>query len=185
MNRRAVLLLPGVLAACSSPDPLYYTLRPVPGATVRGGPKVVELRRIGLAGYLDRPEIVRQSEDYRLRIPGGERWGEPLGEMTGRILAEDLNSRMPGTSVFTATGSISAVPDATVEVNLQRFDVDAQGQVILLAQVAVTRRRGRDTSRTDSVRLQVTPAGATTTGQVAAMSAALGQLADRIARLLG
>ena len=64
MRRRAVLL--GVLAAsCASPEPTYYTLAPVPGASVPGapasgasgsalpaggGPRTVQLRRPGLAG---------------------------------------------------------------------------------------------------------------------------------------
>ena len=181
MRRRAVLLGLAALAGCASPEPAYYTLAAVPGQVSGGGPKLAELRRIGLAGYLDRPEIVRNSADYRLRIPGGERWGEPLGDLVGRILVEDLNMRLPGTSIFTSTGSISAVADATIELDLQRFDVDPSGQVAVLAQVAVSRRRGRANTSTQTVRLTVTPAGETTTDLVAALSRALGMLADRIA----
>ena len=172
------------LAACSSPEPAYLH---APGPARLRHPwrpvKLIELRRIGLAGYLDRPEIVRNNEDYRLRIPSGERWGEPLGDLIGRVLAEDLNMRLPGSSVFTSAGAISATADATVELDLQRFDVDASGQVILLAQVAVSRGRGR-TAATTAVRLQIPPGGSATRDQVAAMSLALGQLADRIAPLL-
>ena len=72
MRRRAVLL--GLLAAsCASPEPAYYTLAPVPaaapgagsaaGASGAGGPRTVQLRRPGLAGYLD-----------RLRDTGRSRW---------------------------------------------------------------------------------------------------------------
>ena len=146
--------------------------------------RLVELRRIGLAGYLDRSEIVRNNADYRLRIPTGERWGEPLGDMIARILAEDLNMRLPGSSVFTAAGAISATPDATIELDLQRFDTDADGQVVLLAQLAVTRGRDRAGAQAQTIRLRVPPAGASTRDMVAAMSVALGQLADRIAPLL-
>src|SRR5262249_53885313 len=75
MNRRlltrrrfALLALPACAAACSSPDPALYTLQMKPGPVTPSGPKVVELRDIGLASYLDRKHIVRSSEDYRLGI---------------------------------------------------------------------------------------------------------------------
>ena len=182
MIRRGFLLLPALVAGCASPDPLYFTLAARPGQPLGGGPRLVELRRIGLAGYLDRPEIVHNVADYRLRLDSNERWGEPLGELIARVLAEDLDSRLPGTSVFSATGAIAADPDATLEIDLQRFDVNGSGQVLLLAQVAVSRRRTARAAET--VRLMVPLPGGTTTDVVAAMSTALGQLADRIAVLL-
>lgn len=189
IGRRMVLLTPALapalLAGCASPDPVNYTLRALPGTPLRpGGPKVVELRRIGLAGYLDRSEIVRKQSDYRLSLSGQERWAEPLGGMVARTLAEDLNQRLPGTSVFTSAGSISADPDATLEIDLQRFDPDTNGQVVLLAQVAVSRTGRRGGTRAQTVRLVVTPTGAGTSELVAALSQALGQMADQVAALL-
>jgi uncharacterized lipoprotein YmbA len=188
LGRRMILTGPVVLlagvSACTSPEPNYFTLRAVPGAVVSGGVKLVELRRIGLAGYLDRPEIVRNQADYRLAIGSQDRWGEPLGALVARILAEDLNLRLPGTSVFTSAGSISADPDMTLELDLQRFDSDANGQVVVLAQVAATRTPGRDRSAAQTVRLVVAPADGSTTALVAALSQALGQLADRVAPML-
>ena len=186
MRRRHLLLaLPGALAACASPEPAYYTLAPVPGTPLQGGAKLIELRRPGLAGYLDRPEIVRAGSAYQLRVAGLERWGEPFGDLVGRILAENLSNRLPGSSVFTATGAITADADATLELDIQRFDADASGQVVLVVQVAVSRGRGRANARTLAVRRTVTPAGPSTAELVAAMSQALGQLADEIAPLLG
>ena len=184
MKRRTLLMLPMLAAGCSSPEPAYYTLAPRPGVAAGGGVRLVELRRIGLAGYLDRPEIVRNSSDYRLRITTGERWGEPLGDLVARVLAEDLTSRLPGSSVFTSAGSISATPDATLELDVQRLDADMGGQVVLLAQVAVTRAGGRGNAAAQTVRLVVQPASGATVDYVAAMSTALGQLADRIVPLL-
>ena len=179
-----LMALPAALAACASAEPAYYTLAPVPGTPRRGGARLIELRRPGLAGYLDRPEIVRAGSAYQLRVAGTERWGEPFGDLVGRILAENLNSRLPGSSVFTAAGGISADADATVEMDIQRFDADATGQVVLLAQVAVSRGRSRANATARTVRRMVTPAGAGTAELVAAMSRALGELADEVASLL-
>jgi len=178
------LALAGLVPACASREPAYYTLAPVPGMPRPGGPGQVELRRIGLAGYLDRPEIVRANSAYSLRLNGGERWGEPFGDLVARILAEDLNQRLPGTSVFTSAGSISADADATIEMDLQRFDADANGQAVLLAQAAVSRARARASATTRVIRLVVQPANPSTAGLVAAMSTALGQLADALATML-
>lgn len=180
MKRRLLLAAPLALAAtrCSSPDPAYYTLRTVPGPVQAGGPPAVKLARPGLAGYLDRPEIVRDSAANRLAIRSGERWGEPLGDMIGRVLAEDLSQRLAGSSVFTEAGTISVDPAATIELDIQRFDLDASLTVVLVAQVAVERGRSHDPAGTRSVRLTMAPASDTTSDLVVAMSALVGQLAD-------
>jgi len=180
-RRLLALALASAVPACTSAEPAFYTLAAVPGTARRGGPASVGLRRPGLAGYLDRPEIVRSNSAYSLRLTGSERWGEPLGDLFARILAEDLNSRLPGTSVFTSAGSITAEANSTIEMDIQRFDADPSGQVVLLAQVAVSRGLARASAATRIVRLTVQPASASTADLVAAMSTALGQLADAIA----
>jgi uncharacterized lipoprotein YmbA len=184
MRRRALLLAPVMLvvARCASPDPAMYTLRAVPGAVQGGGPASVKLSRPGLAGYLDRPEIVRDSTANRLLLRSGERWGEPLGDMIGRVLAEDLNQRLSGTSVFTEAGSISADATLRVELDVLRFDLDASGTVVLLAQVAV--QRGHDPAATRSLQLTARPAGDGTPELVTAMSGLVGQLADAVAGMV-
>ena len=185
MRRRTALLLPLLALGCTSPDPINFTLRAVPGPPGGGGgPRIVELRRISLAGYLDRSEIVRKQSDYQLSLTTRERWAEPLGGMIARTLAEDLNQRLPGTTVFTSTGSISTDPDATVEIDLQRFDAGTDGQVVLLAQAATSRGSGRGPSQARTIRLAVSPTGPTTTDLVAALSTALGQMADQVAGML-
>ena len=75
---------------------------------------------------------MRADSPYQLTLNGGERWASPLGDMIGRALAEDLSSRLPGSSVFTSSGAISADPNATVEVDIQRFDAASTGPVTLL-----------------------------------------------------
>ncbi len=179
-----MLLAPGILAVvrCASPDPAVYTLRAVPGAEQGGGPASVKVARPGLAGYLDRPEIVRDSTANRLLLRSGERWGEPLGDMIGRVLAEDLTQRLPGTSVFTAAGTISADASVRVELDVQRFDLDASGTVVLLVQVAV--EQGRESAVTRSLQLTARPAGDGTPELVTAMSGLVGQLADVVAGMV-
>jgi len=101
------------------------------------------------------------------------------------VLAEDLEQRLPGSSVFTEDGSITAAPDATVEVDVRRFDVGATGGVNLVAEVAVLQAgQGHPASTSRAVTLSEAPKDETTTSFVAAMSDLLGQLADQVAALL-
>jgi uncharacterized lipoprotein YmbA len=174
-----------MLAACgSSPEPAFYALAPTRGAAATTGLHTVRIRRPGLAGYLDRPEIVRQVTDYRLGVAANERWGEPLDAMLGRVLAEDVEQRVPGVSVFTEDGAITQDPDATVEVDVRRLDVGAEGRANLWAEVAVERANHQGSPASRSVQLSAAPASAATSALVATLSDLLGQLADQIAAML-
>ena len=185
LTRRALAaLLAATLAACASPNPELYTLVAVPGRKRHLADHSVELRRIGLAGYLDRPEIVQGEADYRVHLASNKRWGESLGTMLDRVFTEDLVERLPGVAVFTEAGAISTAPDLVLEIDVQRFDTDATGTLVLLAQVAVRRADARRAAHAETLRLTVQPASPATGDQVAAMSAALGQLADRVIDLL-
>jgi uncharacterized lipoprotein YmbA len=182
-RRFASLAVPLLAAACASPDPVYYTVATRPGATFPSGPKIVVLKDIGLASYLDRREIVRSSEGYKLDVMSNDWWGEALGGMLGRVLVVELSQRLPASTVYSESGAITVDANATVGVNLQRLDADRAGTLILLAQVAVEFNRPRRlASRTFTISKPMpTPS---IPGLVAAISDAVGELADGIAALL-
>lgn len=179
-RRGGLLLLAALPAACASPNPTLYVLAPVPGVVRAGAAHNIALRGISLARYLERSQIVRSSEGYRLAVLSNEWWGEPLDALINRILVQELTQRLPASVVYADNGAISIPPDATVEINVQRFDLDRAGALLLQAQVAVSGRA--PTSR--GVALTVMPADATTAALVAAMSTAIGQLADVVAGAL-
>ncbi len=187
-RRLGVLALPALglpaLAACgSSPEPGLYTLAVRQGSSLPKGPRVVQLRDIGLPGYLDRKEIVRSSEDYKLDVRANAWWGEPLGSMLGRVMVIELSQRLPNSKVYSESGAITADPNAVVGVDIQRLDADKAGAVVLLAQVAVQfNRPTRSVARNFAITKPVaTPDNA---GHVAATSDAVAELADGIAALL-
>jgi uncharacterized lipoprotein YmbA len=172
------------MAACtSSPNPALYTLASVKGTERSGAPKVISLQQVVTARYLERSQIVRSSDDYRLDVMANDWWGEPLGNMVDRILVQELSQRLPQSSVFGENSAISPSPDATVEINIQRLDRNRSGSVVLQAQVGISVRR-RTGSQLRNVTLEVAPPTPDIAGQVAATSAAVGQLADQIALLL-
>jgi hypothetical protein len=181
--RLAALALAAVLAACSSPSPVLYTIAPAQGQVQTGGPKVVALQQIATARYLERSQIVRSSENYRLDVMSNDWWGEPLSAMLSRVLTEELGQRLPQSTVIGETGAVSASPDATIELNIQRLDEDASGNLVLQAQASVS-FKGRGAPVLRSFRFVVTPPAAGIEGEVTAISTAVGQLADGLASML-
>jgi uncharacterized lipoprotein YmbA len=184
--RAARLVAVGSLAvftACSSPNPVLYTIAPAPGTPQTGGPKVVALQQISVARFLERSQIVRSSENYRLDVMSNDWWGEPLGAMLSRVLVEELGQRLPQSTVIGESGAVTASPDATVELNVQRLDEDASGTLILQAQASVS-FKSRGTPALRSFRFSVPPPAPGVPGQVTAISTAVGQLADGLTSML-
>jgi len=171
------------LVACSSPSPKLYTIAPVDGAARTRGPKVIVLQQIGLARYLERSQIVRSSENYRLDVMQNDWWGEPLGSMLSRVLIEEVSQRLPRSAVLGENDAVSSPADATIGLNIRRLDEDASGAVVLLAEAAVS-FKGRPTPVLQSFRLTAVPQGPGMQYEVAAISAAVGQLADGLVPML-
>lgn len=189
---RAALGLALALAACSSPNPALYTISRVSGTAEGGGPNVILLQHIATARYLQRSEIVRSSENYRLDILSNDWWGEPLAAMLSRVLIEELGQRLPQSIVLGESGAISASPDATIELNVDRLDQDAAGNVILEAQAGIRfkadkskrGRKGNEGPALRSFRFNVRPWFPGAAGEVAAISVAVGRLADGLTAML-
>ncbi len=183
MSRPTIAVLLGaLLAGCASPDPTYYALQSVPGAALPGASATIEVRRPGLAGYLDRSDVVLKNAGYILSVNGQLRWAEPLGDMIGRVLTQDLSQRLPGASVFAQSGAISADPNLRVEVDIQTFEADASGAVVLNAEVAVERGITRQPLSTRHLSITAQPSGPGAANLAASMSGLLGGLADQVAR---
>jgi uncharacterized protein len=184
-----VFLLCLSLGACgSSPEPVYYAMTAVTAARVPPPTPtwahLIKVRRPQLAGYLDRAEVVSGISRFRLRIAGGDSWSEPLGDMTGRILAEDLAERLAGSVVFTETSPITSSPDAVVSLDIQRFDEGDDGALTLRGSVSVERSEGRGVVAVRIVALHARPSDSNTAALVAAMSDIVGRLADQLVPLL-
>ena len=173
------------VAGCASPNPDIYTLQATAGAPVTTAAHVIELRKPGLAGYLDRSDIVLTNANYRVNTNSQLRWAEPIGDMVGRVLTEDLSQRLPGSTVFSESGAITADPDLRVEIDIQRFDQGADGRVTLLAEAAIESGHSHTPVRTRHIMLQTATAGPGATQLAAAMSMLLGQLADQMAQDAG
>ena len=171
-------LLP--LAGCGSSDPDYYTLKPWPGAAQGGGPLTLKLRTPGVASTLDRDYIVRSDQGYKLKLAHDAAWSEPLADMIGQTLAQDLQQRLPGTNVFTEAGAISTEAQAELELDVTQFAEGPSGQVELRATLSV-KRPDSGPAAGRALHLVTTPSGTGVNALVASLSQLLGQVADEAA----
>jgi uncharacterized protein len=184
LSRRRLMTGAAFLTAMSgctaSPPPRVFTLAPRPASSNDGVAMKLIVKRVEVAKYLDRPEIVRFSDPYELRIADLERWGESMHDMTTRILVENLSRRLPASQIVPESSPVDVRADAIVEVDVSRFDADASGETVLEARWAVQRDGRPSVVRLE--RIRVRPTSASTTDLVAAMIDALGQLSDQIAQ---
>ena len=176
------------LAACGSGDPTYYTLGAEPGAPHGGGPAIVEVRSPTVASFLDRDYIVSGTSDYALQLAGNGAWAEPLGQMVGRVLASDLAQRLPASSVYAEGTTAATTPDATVSLDIGRFDKDGGGTVTVAGSLSIRARAGEDGATPpgtlERFELRASDTGEGTAPLVAALSRLLGGVADKAANRL-
>jgi hypothetical protein len=173
-----------MMCSCSSPNPTLYTLSMVPGQVMSGGPAVISIREIAIARYLERPQIVQAENNNQLDVRANEWWGEPLGAMLSRVLAEELAQRLPQSIVLGENGAINSTANATVEINIERLDASAPKTVELIAHTYVSFANSKARPVLKTVRVQAAAQTPTMAGLVAAMSTAVGQLADSLAGTL-
>lgn len=169
------------LAGCGSAQPSYYTLSTWPGTAQAGGPLTIKVRTPSVAAYLDRDTIVRDDRGYKLKLADNAAWGEPLGNMIGRTLTQDLQQRLPGTTVFAESGAISTDAEATVEINISQFAEDRDGNAEIIATLLVQRPDSGPTSA-QAIHMTASPEGTNVGALAAALSKLLGQVADEAAR---
>ena len=184
IGRLAALLVLPLLAACASSDAKIYTLTAEGGGRVAGRPVSISIETVDVAKYLDRPQLVRRSSSVQLNVSEFERWGEPFGSMVQRVLAENLRLRLPAGSLVTTSQTVTGKEASTLEVSVNRFDLDDTGMVVLQAQWRLHYRTGASGAAAQA-NISVRPAGSDTAAQIQAMSQALDQLAARVAQRLG
>jgi uncharacterized lipoprotein YmbA len=184
----AVILVLSVASCGTSPKTHFYTLTPVPPAqgtqpAALSGPPL-QVGNVALPGALDRQSIVTRGPGARVIVSDQNRWAAPLDELTRRALTADLRDRLGSKHVM---GPGEPAPPGGVRLlilNVQQFSADTAGTVVLETDWTISTGRppkaGR--SRHEVIKAQASPEHAETVA--AAMSQALGELADRIAREL-
>jgi len=175
-----------LLAGCQTPDSRLYTLAVIPpsapvalggGAGASGG--TLALGALELPPLVDRPQIVRRIDPNRVETLEFDRWAEPLADGLRATLAGDLAARLPGRSVLPVAGAAPGAGVAVLAVTVLTLEAGVDGRVRLDTQWTLANGpRHRDT-------LEVRASSGDPAALVAAMSAAVAALADRVAATKG
>jgi len=99
---------------------------------------------VKLPPYLDRPEVVTRSAPNRLDLSKTDRWGESLQNNFTSVLTRDLSAQL-GTQQIVAFPWYSTTHlDLQVQVEVYRFETDAQGNAQLSAKWTVRDGLGKN-----------------------------------------
>ncbi len=175
-----------VLAGCgSSPKTHFYTLsvgtRAPAQAVTLSSP--VQIAAVHLPGSLDRREMVSEIGPNALNISDQDRWSAPLGEMTRRVLSQDLALHLRHDMVILPD---APAPPGTAQivVTLAQFGPQADGRIALAGSWTLLKGDpARPVLRRD-VSLQGARPGTGAAADAAGMSDLLAQLAAQIASAL-
>ncbi|MFO1038828.1 MAG: ABC-type transport auxiliary lipoprotein family protein [Geminicoccaceae bacterium] len=129
-----ITVLAALIAGCSSTPPTrFYTMTPQAEAPLPSAPSkmLIGLGPVTVPAYLDRPSIVTRMGPNRLRVADFDQWGEPLDNMVPRVLGQDLRRHLDAREVVELPTRRDLVVDYGIEVDITRFDTDADGKVIL------------------------------------------------------
>ncbi len=132
---RAIRLLATVLALLApagclslgggSSSTSFYLLTSLassdPEALESGGGPSIGLGPLAIPAYLDRPQIATRGDANRLELAEFHRWGEPLRDNLGRVLAENLSLLLQTDRVYLYPWRGSASIDYQIRVDVESF----------------------------------------------------------------
>ena len=177
-----------LLFACgSSPPTRFYILNEIAPATpppTAAAPNQIPVRvePVAIPPELDRPEIVSRVGPNRLHVAGSERWAAPLAEQIRRVLSNDLSARLPPGLVADPNEANTKDPRRLLTISIDEFYGDDSCAVSLRATWSLANSGNASQHGTE---LAHVPASAPCASEPpAAMSRAVGVLADRIAALI-
>ncbi len=173
------------LGGCGSATTRYYTLSDVDAPALAPAATASALIGIGpvkLPDYVDRPQIVVRTGENAVEQAAFDQWGGSLDDMVPAVLVDDLAARLPGDHFVAFPQSGDLAFDYRVPVRITRFDVTTSGDAVVDARWQVRDPSGVVVVRETAARATVE--GTDYTSRVAALSRALGTLADEIAREL-
>lgn len=186
MRWLGALMLAVLLAGCgTSPKTHYYTLAP---ANTSGGDKIalsapVTVSAVDLPPSLDRRSIVHPTGQNTVAISGDDQWAAPLGEMTRRVLSQDLAAHVPADKLV-LPGAPAPPNTKRIVVSVVRFGAEADGRVVLTGSWSLVSGSDGKPLLSRPVDLDTAASSGGSAGQAAGMSQLLGQLASDIAATL-
>jgi uncharacterized lipoprotein YmbA len=121
------------LAACGASEPTrFYLLSPGQPATApTGRGPLVFVDQATVAPYLDRAQLVTRVTPDQVAFADVRTWGEPLTSMVTRYVVDGLGNRFGPDRVMETPGRREPVPDFRLAIDVQRFDGDQAGVMVV------------------------------------------------------
>ncbi len=178
-----------LLAACSSSPPVrYFTLNPI-DSDFQPDPDdavILGLGPIRMPDYLNRSQIVTRGANSEIQVDEFSRWSEPLSTSLLRIVATDVDNLVQGVVVvvFPYEPFVRDQVRYRLVGDINRFDADASGQIVLEVQwgvadadgaIVVPVRRNRYTA-------QASAGGEAAAGDPGAVAAAMNDALAQFSR---
>lgn len=170
------------LAGCASPPLLLYTLGVPSDANVvephlSSRATTIAISRVILPDYLDSQDIITRQGEEILRSPRS-RWATRLSIGVTDLLTNVLANKRP--SELITDQPLADVTTMRVQIDVSRFDVDANGQATLDATWAVLPRDPSQPLTRDRTHLVATGSVSTDADVAALMRGLVIRLADRV-----
>lgn len=164
----------------------YYTLRPVqqiPNLSEGQGTDrlIIGIGPVALPDYLDRRAIVTCITPNRLEVNEGHRWAGSLQSEITRVLAANLESRLPAREVVLFPWNTMIEPDLRFRVEIQAFEGGLGNEVTLKAAWSLAPAQSQQPAMRRVSLIQEKADGEDIEDLVAAMAKALGGLSEEMA----
>jgi uncharacterized lipoprotein YmbA len=134
---------------------------------------------IKFPGYLDRPQLVTRVSQNRFAVAENDRWAEPLEENFSRVLSQNLSILLQTDRIVAYPWERSQQPAYQVQVEVLRFEPNAEQIVELWAQWSITDKTKKILSVKESY-LTRPAKDKSTEASVAALSEVVGTLSQEI-----
>jgi uncharacterized lipoprotein YmbA len=178
----AAMLIAATLGGCHSLPALhYYALDAVsPAATAGppGFPALLHVRHVGLPHEMDHLGLTHHIGQTQLAISEQDQWTAPLGVLIQGTITRDLGARL-GYEHVVAADALPLAAATQTTVDLDFVFLSADDSCALTAQVNWTLSVPNAPARRGSAHLAA-PASGCPAGLPAALSTALGDLADQL-----
>jgi uncharacterized protein len=164
--------------------PTADSAAPATGSTPStNGNFTIGLGPIKLPPYLDRPEIVTRAAPNRLELSKEDRWGESIQNGFTRSMERNLAAQT-GAAIVVFPWYSTVHIDMQVQIDIYRFETDAQGTATLSAKWTVLDSTGKNILYTVESNLTQPSKPGDNTEAAAALSRTIGDLSGQIANML-
>jgi uncharacterized lipoprotein YmbA len=139
---------------------------------------------IKLPPYLDRPEIVIRAAPNRIELSKEDRWGESVQNGFTSSMKHDLEAQSGATHIILFPWYNTVHVDMQVQIDVYRFETDAQGNASLSARWTILDSTGKNTLYTVETNLTQPSKPGDETESAAALSRDIGDLSGQIANMI-